>query len=60
MYDTKLVKWKISGWFPSHPRNPIRENINSIDNPRHHFFLKNNFTGNFSQNFHKRSLHQTQ
>jgi hypothetical protein len=43
------VKWKISGWFPSHPRNPIRENINSIDNPRHQIFLKNNFTGNFSK-----------
>jgi len=36
----QLVKWKISGRFPSHPRNSIRENFNSIDNPRHQIFPK--------------------
>jgi len=48
----KLVKWKISGRFPSHPRNPIRENFNSSNDSLSPNFSKNNSV--------KKSFHHTQ
>jgi len=52
----KLVKWKISGRFPAHPRKSIRENFNSNDYPLHQIFPKTISPKNFSGEHDKRTV----